>query len=68
MRDTSGFKVKTAAVLQNFTNDGRLADTKWNQRHQVGPSQWNDTNHNFHRQFFDKPPKHTEDKKIRELS
>jgi hypothetical protein len=49
MRDTSGFKVTKEVVLDNFTNDGRLVDTKWNGRHHVGPSLWNDTNHNFHR-------------------
>lgn len=68
MKDPVGFKVTREQVVNNYTDDGKLADTRWNSRHTITPSFYNGTNHNFYKQFFDKNFKTTEDKRIRELS
>jgi hypothetical protein len=47
MRDQTGFKVTNAYVVNNFTDDGKLADTNWNNRHHITPASYNGANHNF---------------------
>ena len=68
MRDTTGFKVTKEQIVNNFTSDGKLADTRWNQRHHVTPSHFNEQNRTYHQQFFDKDYKLTERQRIRELT
>jgi len=68
MRDPTGFKVTKEQVIQNYTDDGKLSDTRWNGRHNKTPSEFNGTNHNFYKQYFDKDNRMTEGGKIRELS
>lgn len=68
MRDPTGFKVTREQVVSNYTDDGKLADTRWNHRHHVTPSAFNDSNHIYHKQYFDKDFKLTERTRIRELT
>jgi hypothetical protein len=68
MRDQTGFKVTNDQVVQNFTDDGKLADTRWNNRHHITPSSYNGANHNFFKMYFDKEFRQTEAQRIRELT
>lgn len=68
MRDPTGFKVTREQVVSNYTDDGKLADTRWNHRHHVSPSAFNDQNHIYHKIYFDKDFKLTERTRIRELT
>jgi len=68
MRDPTGFKVTSQQVVANYTDDGKLADTRWNHRHMITPSFYNGNNHNFYKQYFDKDFRQTEGGKIRELT
>lgn len=68
MRDGSGFKATNDQVVANFTDDGKLADTHWNPRHHVSPSQFNGSNHTFSKIYFDKDFRQTETQKVRELT
>ena len=49
MRDPTGFKVTKEQVISNYTDDGKLADTRWNHRHHVSPAAFNDQNHIYHK-------------------
>jgi len=68
MRDPTGFKVTKEQVVQNYTDDGKLSDTRWNNRHHKTSSEYNGTNHIFYKEYFDKNHRQTEGGKIRELS
>lgn len=68
MKDPAGFRVTREQVINNFTDDGKLTDTRWNSRHHRTASQYNKVNFNFYKQYFDKGHKQTEAGKIRELS
>ena len=50
----SGMKISKELVVQNYTDDARLVDATWNNRHHVTPSQFNLKNAKHHKQFFDK--------------
>ena len=45
--DGSGFKGTGEKIISNFTDDGKLADTRWDMRHHVTPSAFNGTNHTY---------------------
>ena len=47
--DRSGFKITKEQVVQNYTDDGKLADANWNQRHHVTPSLFNNKNHKHYK-------------------
>jgi hypothetical protein len=68
MHDGSGFKPTNDKIVANFTDDGKLADTRWNNRHHITPSAFNGSNHTFSKIYFDKAFRQTELQKIRELS
>lgn len=54
-QDKNGFKITKSAIVKNYTDDARLADITWNNRHHVTPSNFNSTNHKYYTQLFDKP-------------
>ena len=39
--DRSGHKITKEQVVRNYTDDARIADTNWNNRHHVCPSNFN---------------------------
>jgi len=47
--DRSGHRITKDQVIMNYTDDGRLADSKWDGRHHVTPSAWNNVNHRFYK-------------------
>ena len=47
--DRSGFKITKEQVVQNYTDDARITDTKWNNRHHVCPSAFNSANHKYYK-------------------
>jgi hypothetical protein len=49
MKDPVGFKVTREQVVNNYTDDGKLVDTRWNSRHTITPSFYNGDNHNFYK-------------------
>lgn len=48
-QDKNGFKISKEAIVKNQTDDGRLSDVNWNQRHHVTPSNFNNQNHSYYR-------------------
>jgi hypothetical protein len=47
--DAQGFKISKDHIVQNCTDDGRLLDVKWNNRHHIKPSGFNQKNHKYYR-------------------
>ena len=48
-QDNSGFRLTKDQLLKNFTDDARLTDKQWNNRHHVTPSAFNYTNHKYYK-------------------
>lgn len=40
-QDRSGFKITKETIVKNQTDDGKLADVNWNDRHHINPSNFN---------------------------
>ena len=47
--DRSGFKITKEQVVMNYTDDGKLVDANWNNRHHVTPSLFNTKNHKHYK-------------------
>ena len=52
--DASGFRVSKEQIIKNYTDDARLQDLAWNNRHHVTPSNFNVKNHTQYKLYFDK--------------
>ena len=52
--DASGFRVSKEQIIKNYTDDARLQDLAWNNRHHVTPSNFNTKNHTQYKLYFDK--------------
>lgn len=37
-QDNAGFRITKEQIIQNYTDDGKLADLNWNIRHHVSPT------------------------------
>lgn len=48
-QDNAGFRLTKDQLLKNFTDDARLTDKQWNNRHHVTPSAFNITNHKYYK-------------------
>ena len=42
--DQSGIRITKEMIVKQLTDDGHLVDKKWNQRHAVHPTAFNDKN------------------------
>ena len=47
--DKNGYKISKEQIVRNFTDDGRLADINWNNRHHVTPSEFNLQNKSYYK-------------------
>ena len=47
--DTNGFRLTKEQVVKNYTDDARMSDPNWNNRHHVTPSHFNRTNHTYYK-------------------
>lgn len=47
--DRSGTRVTVDQIVQNYTDDGKLTDFNWNNRHHVTPSLFNSKNHKYYK-------------------
>ena len=47
--DGNNFRVNKEQVVKNYTDDARLKDANWNNRHHVTPSYFNSTNHKYYK-------------------
>ena len=47
--DGSGFRITKEQVVKNYTDDARLTDMNWNNRHHVTPSAFNGNNHKYYK-------------------
>ena len=47
--DRSGSRVTKEQVVLNYTDDARLVDSVWDQRHHVTPSGFNVSNHKYYK-------------------
>lgn len=47
-QDRQGFKVTKEQIVKNQTDDGRLVDIDWNNRHHVNPSFYNSANKSYY--------------------
>ena len=47
--DGNGFRITKDQVVKNYTDDARLSDANWNNRHHVTPSGFNGTNHKYYK-------------------
>ena len=47
--DKSGFKITKEQVVQNYTDDAKIADSNWNNRHHISPSLFNSKNHKYYK-------------------
>ena len=45
VQDASGYRLTKEQVAQHYTDDARLQDLNWNNRHHVTPSGFNVQNH-----------------------
>lgn len=52
--DANGFRITKEQVIKNYTDDARMTDFNWNNRHHVTPSGFNKNNHKYYKQYFDK--------------
>ena len=48
-QDGSGMRITKEHVLKNYTDDARLTDMNWNNRHHVTPSAFNGNNHKYYK-------------------
>jgi hypothetical protein len=44
-QDASGFRLTKEQILKSYTDDARMTDNNWNNRHHVTPSYFNKANH-----------------------
>ena len=47
--DRSGHRITKDQVVMNYTDDGKLVDANWNNRHHVTPSLFNTKNHKHYK-------------------
>ena len=47
--DRSGFKITKEQLVANYTDDARITDSNWNNRHHVSPSAFNSNNHKYYK-------------------
>ena len=47
--DENGYRIDMEAVVKNYTDDARMTDPNWNNRHHVTPSHFNKTNHTYYK-------------------
>ena len=47
--DANGFRLTKEQVVKNYTDDARMSDPNWNNRHHVTPSHFNRTNHTYYK-------------------
>lgn len=40
-KDKNGFNITQEQLVAQYTDDARLADTNWNKRHHITPSEFN---------------------------
>lgn len=54
--DPVGADSTAKVIVEKYTDDGMLApgEDKWNSRHQISPSKFNERFHTYYKQFFDK--------------
>ena len=52
--DKSGYRITRDQIVQNCTDQGKLQDARWDQRHHVSPSHFNIKNTKHYKQYFDK--------------
>ena len=50
--DGSGYKITKEKIVMAQTDDGRLADVNWNNRHHVSPSHFNKQNKSYYQVFY----------------
>lgn len=48
-QDRSGMKITKDFIVKQMTDDGRLADVKWNTRHFIHASKFNDKNTSYYK-------------------
>ena len=48
-QDSNGFRLTKEQVTKNYTDDARLVDQNWNNRHHVTPSGFNSKNHGHYK-------------------
>ena len=47
--DANGFRITKEQVIKNYTDDARMSDFNWNNRHHVTPSGFNKNNHKYYK-------------------
>ena len=47
--DTNGYRLSKEQVVKNYTDDARMTDINWNNRHHVTPSYFNKTNSPYYK-------------------
>ena len=47
--DPSGYRMSKEQVIQNYTDDARMTDINWNNRHHVTPSYFNKKNTKYYK-------------------
>ena len=47
--DKSGYRITMDQVVQNYTDDARLQDSVWDQRHHITPSGFNNKNSKYYK-------------------
>ena len=47
--DANGFRLTKEQVVKNYTDDARMTDPNWNNRHHVTASGFNKTNHTYYK-------------------
>ena len=52
--DKAGYRITKDQIVMNYTDDAKLQDSIWNQRHHVTPSNFNIKNTKHYKQYFDK--------------
>ena len=52
LNDGSGFRISKEQVIKNYTDDARLTDANWNNRHHVTPSGFNSKNTKYYKVSF----------------
>ena len=47
--DANGFRLTKEQVVKNYTDDARMSDPNWNNRHHVTASGFNKSNHTYYK-------------------
>ena len=47
--DENGFRLTKEQVVKKYTDDARMTDVNWNNRHHVTASAFNNTNHTYYK-------------------